>query len=155
MSRGITGRIVKLLFPALVSLGLALGGCASQATNYNADMANVVNVCRQHAHKTALEAIQCYDSNERPIVARDLPNLLYAYEQFNASRIAAVVDYDNRVKLATEKAGLIFQAAAIENRRKLDIEGTPLLPRDQVERQALIQEAKVAAAAACFKDGLW
>src|ERR1700685_1556973 len=90
----------RSLLPTLVLLALILSGCASQATHLSGDLGAADNLCRQHLYQTETDLVQCYDANERPVVAKDLPNVLYSYDAWQSARLASSKDYDRKVTSA-------------------------------------------------------
>ena len=141
------------LLPTLVLLALILGGCASQATHLSADLAAAGNLCRQHAYKTMADSVQCYDANERPVVAKDLPNFLYSYDAWQSARLAASKDYDDKATPANDKALAVLNAAHNDNDKRLRAAVAPFWPKDQKEAAALRDKIKSAIISACTKDG--
>jgi hypothetical protein len=139
----------------LVLLALTLGGCISQATHLSGDLAAAGNVCRQHAYKYLVDLMQCYGTNERPIVARDLPNVLYSYDALQSARLAASNDYGVKVTFANDKASAVLNAAHHDNDKSLYAAVAPFWPKDQKEAAALRDKVKSAEISACTRDGLF
>jgi hypothetical protein len=130
----------------LVLLALILGGCASQATHLNGDLIAADNLCRQHGYTTKANLVQCYGTNERTVVARDLPGSLNSYDAWQSARSAASKDYDAKVTLAQTKASAALKVAIIDNGKKLN---------PAVTHGALRDKVASAVHSACKKDRLW
>jgi hypothetical protein len=141
--------------PTSVLLALILGGCASQATRLSGDLATASNLCRQHAYKTLADRVQCYDANQRPVVAKDLPNVLYSYDAWQSARLAASKDYDGKVTFANDKALAVLNAARNDNDKRLYASVAPFWPKDQKEAAALRDKVNSAMISACMKDELF
>jgi hypothetical protein len=142
-------------FLVLTITAMTLAGCASPATNYSTDMAHVAEVCAQRAVKNSFDRVQCYNSVERPVVTKDLPALLPAYELFNNARVSAATEYDSRVLSATQQAEVQLHTALSEATARLNKDGEPFLPTNPIERTSLIKELKDAGMSSCMKGGLW
>ena len=136
-------------------LGLLLGGCATRATNLNDDLVSADNLCRQHKYRTQTELAQCYDSNERAAIQKDLPSLLYSYDLYNSARTGAARDFDNKVMSARQSADTAFKGAIEESTRKLNAATAADWHYNQTETAALKRDADRAATAACKRDGLY
>ena len=136
----------------LAVLLIPLAGCASQATHLSGDLAAADNLCQQHAYKTMVDRAQCLDANERPIIARDLPNVLYSYDAFQSARLAATNHYDRKVVAETKDAIITLDV-------RTDIDTAWL--KTAVSKlsisigQADAQDIGKAAIAACKKDGVY
>ena len=141
------------LLPTLVLLALLLGGCASQATHLRGDLAAADNLCQQQAYKTQAGLAQCYGVNERPVIAKDLPNVLYSYDAFRSATLAAAKDYDGKVTFANGRALAVLNAANKDSAKRFDAAVAPFWPKDQKEGAALRDKVSSARAAACSKDG--
>ena len=124
--------LCRSLLPTLALLVLILGGCATQATHLSGDIAAADNLCRQHPHKTLVDQVQCYDANERPVVAKDLPNVLYSYDAWQSARLAASKDYDGKVTFANDKALAVAKVARNDADQRLNA-AVVLWPKDQKE----------------------
>jgi hypothetical protein len=144
----------RSLLPTVMLLPLILGGCASQTTHLSGDLATADNLCQQHAYRTEADLVQCYGANERPVVAKDLPNVLYSYDAWQSARLAAAKDYDDKVDFAKRNARAVFIAARNDSAKKLDAAVAPFWPKDQKAVAALVDEVKSAQTSACMKDGL-
>jgi hypothetical protein len=118
-------------------------------------MATAANACRGRIFKNAMEQVQCNDTNERPIITKDLPSLLYSYDQFNTVRNAAAIEYDGKIKLEKEKGVAAYNVIYNEAVKKLNNSITSIWPQSQTEKDALRQEADRASSAICKRDGLW
>jgi hypothetical protein len=108
---------VRLLFLAIL-LNVMVGGCASQASHFNTDIVSSTLACKAQPFKTEAVLIQCFGSAERPIVLRDLPNVIDAYDTWDSVRLSAAKDYDNEVRpvLAKAKAEMELQLDASRGR---------------------------------------
>jgi hypothetical protein len=146
--------VCRSLLPTFVLLALILGGCASQATHLSGDLAAADNLCRQHLYRTETDHVQCDDANERPVVAKDLPNVLYSYDAFQSARLAASKDLDGKVTFAKDEALVVLNAAVNDNGKRFSAAVAPFWPKDQKEVAALWDKLKSARASACMKDGL-
>jgi hypothetical protein len=131
-----------------------LGGCASQASHLNSDLVAANNVCQQHLYETKIEELKCVGSNERPVVAKDFPSLLPSYDIWQSARMTAAYDLANKVTLARKDAQAVYNAAAADNARKLNIATSPVWPQSKLESDAINQELD-RADATCMRDGLF
>jgi hypothetical protein len=148
-------RISMCPLTPLVFVGLLVAGCAGQASRFGGDIASAGGACQGRSFKTTTEHIQCLDTNERPVVARDLPSLLYSYESWNAVRLSAANDYDAKVKLTREQVSNTLKAQMDENAKRINGATASTWPQDQTERNALKQETDEAANSACKVGSLW
>jgi ribosome-binding protein aMBF1 (putative translation factor) len=138
----------------LILVGVMVGGCASQASEasrYNADITNANAECTGQQFKAAVKLVQCLDSTGRPVVFKDLPNLLRAYDIWNSARLSAATDYDNQVRSAKEKAGIVANSELDASRKKVNKTLTGLLPQPKTDAVSISQEADKAASQ-CAKD---
>jgi hypothetical protein len=124
-----------------------LGG-ASQASQFNADIANSVTVCRGQSF-TAVESVQCYGAAERTVILQDLPALLHAYDFYYSVSLSAASNYESQMKLVPEKAAAAMksQMGASEKRFNLAVTGIP--PPTQTDK-ALLKQVAAKADSQCM-----
>ena len=144
--------------PSLMLLGLMLGGCASQvsqASHLSGDLTAADNLCQQHAYKTKTDLSECYAANERPVIARDLPNFLYSYDAWRSAVLAASKDYDGKVTFANNKAWAVANVAQNDAGQRLSAAVAPFWPKDQKTDALLRDKLNSAKISACMRDGLF
>ena len=149
-----TKRHCMRLLVSLILVGVMVGGCASQASHYNADIVNSATACEGRRFKTLVERVQCLDSTARPVVFKDLPNLLYAYDAWNSARLSAATNYDNQVRSARGKAWATAKLQLDASQKRVDQAVTGIWPQTQTDRDSIKQEADKAGSQ-CKKDGIW
>jgi hypothetical protein len=142
------------LLVSLIVVGVMVGGCASQASHYNADTVNSNAACEGRQFKTLVERVRCLDSTGRPVVFKDLPNLLAAYDIWNSARLSATNDYDNQVRSAKAKAWAVVVSKNGASTKMGNQAMTGIWPQTQTERDSIKQEADKASSQ-CKKDGVW
>lgn len=142
------------LLVSLILVGVMVGGCASPASHFNADIANSSSVCKGRPIKSQVEWVQCLDAVERPIVFKDIPNLLYAYDIFSSARLSAANDYDNQVRPAREKALATLKSQIDASQKRLNQALTGIWPQTQTDRDSIEQEMDKASSQ-CSKDGIY
>jgi hypothetical protein len=147
----VTKRHCTRLLVSLILIGVLVGGCASQASRYNGDTAISNAECGGQQFKEAVKLIQCLDTTGRPVVFKDLPNLLRAYDIWNSARLSAATDYDNQVRSAREKAGVVANSEFDASRKKVNNGLTKFLPHPQTDAVSIAQEADKAASH-CYED---
>jgi hypothetical protein len=141
--------------PLIMFVALVLAGCASSATHLNDHLVAADRTCQQHIFSRQIDLIRCYDSTERPVVASDLPDLLPAYDDFQAARSSAAYDYDSKLAIARSNAAIAYNAAIAASDRKLKAATASVWPSSEMERAAIRQEADAATQKACKKDGIF
>jgi hypothetical protein len=154
MTAAIRTPVCRSLLPTCVLLALILGGCASQATHLSGDLAAADNLCRQHLYRTETNREQCYDAKERPVIAKDLPNVLNSYDAWRSARLAALKDLDSKETVARDQALAALNVAKNDNVKRFSAAVAPFWPKDPKEVAALWNKVKSAGASACTKDGL-
>jgi hypothetical protein len=132
----------------------AVVGCASPASHFKSDIETATSACKQRQFMTQTELVQCTDAAERPVVYRDLPNLLSAYDAWNSARLSAANDYDKQVKLAIEKAWISAKSEIDANWMKASkaVMGASRLTQSDKD---LLNHELIEAGAKCVKDGKW
>ena len=132
-----------------------VGGCASPASHFNADIVNSGTACKGQSFKTEVGLIQCYGSAERPIVLKDLPNIIDAYDLWHSARLSAASDYDNQVKSAREQALAIAKQEIDRSEKRLNKSLIGIWPQAKTEADSIKQEAEKSVDSQCKKDGIW
>ena len=138
----------------LIVVVAMVGGCASQATHYDTDIVSSVSICKGQAFKTEASRIRCYDSVERPVILRDLPNLIFSYDAWHSARLSAANDYDNEVRVAQAKANVLLRSQMDTAKSRLRQTASGFWQDAQGDKAAIIKEARLASSQ-CMKDGGW
>jgi hypothetical protein len=139
---------------ALILVGVMVGGCASQASRYNADITNSNAECTGQQFKEMVKLVQCLDSTGRPVVFKDLPNLLRTYDIWNSARLSAATDYDNQVRSAKENAWATAKSQLDASNKRLNQVQAENWPYTQADKDLVQQEADKAGSQ-CKTGGLW
>ena len=129
-------------------------GCASQASHFWSDIASSSTICKGRSLKSQVELVQCIDALERPIVFKDLPNLLYAYDVWNSARLSAATDYDNQVRSAREKAWVAAHSQIDASANGFTQAVAGIWPQTQTDRDSIKQEADKAGSQ-CTNKGTY
>lgn len=138
----------------LALLTAIIGGCASQASHYNADIISSVNACKGQSFTTKVNLVQCYDLAERPVIARDLPNILSDYDLWHSARIAASSDFDHQVMRVKAEASILLSAQMNTARNKFGQAALGLWQESRESKASTVREARQASSE-CTINGKW
>jgi hypothetical protein len=131
---------------------LMLTGCAAQATHYHADINAADSTCK-HAHPSHRAMIECFDSVERPVLIKDLPGLMTAYDDWQAARLLAAANFDRDVTEAAREPLAAWHEAEKPAATKLTLAINSTWTGSRKQSDALKQHAANAVTLGCKKDG--
>ena len=95
-----------------------------------------------------------HDEVQTPVVYKDLPKLLYAYDLWNSASLSAANDYDKQVRSVIEKAWTGAKSEIDASAMKYSKVATGISPQIQSDKDLLKHEVDEAASQ-CMKDGKW
>lgn len=103
--------IAALVVPLLC---LLLSACAHPPEQMTQDVGNADQECDARSWPNAVTKVNCYDSQEAPIIQRDLPVVMPALESFMSKRRLLAGNFDNEVAPALEAEKESIQEAKEE-----------------------------------------
>jgi hypothetical protein len=143
---------LPVVLPTVITT--VVGGCASQASHFNADIVSSGTVCNGRPFMTKVREVQCYDLAERPVILKDLPTLLSAYELWHSARLSAASEYDNEVRPVQAQADALLRSRMDAASKRLDQAVKGIWPEAQGDKDLLKQEAD-RASSQCKNNGIW